>query len=114
MSCRTSTRQPNTPGIKKPHFNTIQITHPFHPDYGSKFEVTSIQNCWGEKRVAYYNKNGSLRSIPITWTEKKPFDPFLEVSSGRSILHQRDIKGLLTLVHSIYEQNNHIEGGANE
>ena len=114
MSCRTSTRQPNTPGIKKPHFNTIQITHPFHPDYGSKFEVTSIQNCWGEKRVAYYNKNGSLRSIPITWTEKKPFDPFLEVSSGRSILHQRDIKGLLTLVHSIYEQNNYIKGGANE
>ena len=114
MCSHINTRQPNTPGIKKPYFDTIKITHPFHPDYGSQFYVTSIQNCWGERRVAYFDKKGSIRSIPITWTEKKPFDPFLEVSSGHSILHQRDIKGLLNLVRLIREQNRLKDGEYNE
>jgi len=100
-----STRQPNTPGSKKPYFGAIKITHPFHPDYRSQFIVTSIQSCWGEQRIAYYDKKGAIRFIPITWTDKKPFDPFLEVSSGKSFLHNHDIKGLLGLLRSMRNQN---------
>ena len=57
------------------------------PDYGSQFHVATIQNCWGEQRVTYYDVIGSIRSIPITWTDKMPFDPFLEVSAPTIILN---------------------------
>ena len=70
-----------------------------------QFQVVSIQYCWGEQRVAYRDEIGSLRSVPISWTDRKPGDIFLEISAGRSIVHTEDLIGLKQFIQSLKDQS---------
>jgi hypothetical protein len=64
-----SPRQVNTLGINTPSFDTVTITHPFHPHFKMQFQIISIQQCWGEGRVRYRDEKGAIRSVPISWTD---------------------------------------------
>ena len=97
-------RQSTTAGINTSSFDTVTITHPFHPHFKMQFQVVSIQYCWGEQRVAYRDEIGSLRSVPISWTDRKPGDIFLEISAGRSIVHTEDLMSLKQLIQSLKER----------
>ena len=79
----------------------MRITHPFHPECGKQFELISVQRCWGEPRVSYRNDDGTVRTVPISWTTLEPPDLFLEVSAGRSIVHHKDLSSLQQLVRSL-------------
>ena len=68
--------------------------------------MVGVQRCWGEPRVAYRDENGAVRSVPLSWTDRKPPDMFKEVSAGRSILHLADLSGLVHLVRSVKKRNN--------
>jgi hypothetical protein len=94
-------RQLKTPGINTPSFDTVTITHQFHPHFKMQFQVVSIQKCWGEGRVRYCDERGTIRSIPTSWTDHKPYDMFLEQSAGRSIIHIKDIAELMQLIRSL-------------
>jgi hypothetical protein len=56
--------------------------------------------------VAYRDENGAVRSVPLSWTDRKPSNMFLEVSAGRSILHPQDLSSLVHLVRSVKKRNN--------
>jgi hypothetical protein len=68
--------------------------------------MVGVQRCWGEPRVAYRDENGAVRSVPLSWTDRKPPDMFVEVSAGRSILHPEDLKSLVHLVRAAKKRNN--------
>jgi len=68
--------------------------------------MVGVQRCWGEPRVAYRDENGAVRSVPLSWTDRKPSDMFLEVSAGRSILHPGDLGSLVRLVRSLKKREN--------
>ena len=66
-----------------------------------QFQIVSIQQCWGEGRVRYCDEKGAIRSVPISWTDHKPYDMFLEQSAGRSIVHIKDLAGFRHLIRSL-------------
>jgi hypothetical protein len=66
-----------------------------------RFEVLSIQQCWGEGRVSYRDEKGSVRSVPLSWTDRKEPDMFIEQSAGRSIVHIEDLAGIRQLMESL-------------
>ncbi len=48
--------------------------------------------------MRYRDKKGTIRTVPIAWTDHKPYDMFLEQSAGRSIVHIKDLAGLMHLI----------------
>ena len=62
-----------------------------------QFQIVSIQQCWGEGRVRYRDGEGAIRTVPTAWTDHKPYDMFHEQSAGRSIVHIKDLAGLMHL-----------------
>jgi len=111
QSSLISLRQLKTPGINTSSFDTVTITHQFHPHFNMQFQIVSIQQCWGEGRVRYRDEKGAIRSVPISWTDYKPYDMFLEQSAGRSIVHIKDLAGLKQLLRSLQGKIGEREGG---
>ena len=52
--------------------------------------MTFRQN-WGEDRVWFYDNDGSLRSVPTSWTDAAPMDVFVVVAAGRSLFRVADL-----------------------
>jgi hypothetical protein len=52
--------------------------------------VTFRQN-WGEDRVWFYDNDGSLRSVPTSWTDAAPMNVFVAVAAGRSLFRVADL-----------------------
>ena len=67
-----------------------------------RFKVLSIQQCWGERRMSYQDEKGSVRSVPLSWTDRKEPDMFVEQSAGRSIVHIEDVTGIRGLMESLW------------
>jgi hypothetical protein len=52
--------------------------------------VTFRQN-WGEDRVWFHDNDGSLRSVPTSWTDAAPMNVFVMVAAGRSLFRVADL-----------------------
>ena len=52
--------------------------------------MTFRQN-WGEDRVWFYDNDGSLRSVPTSWTDAAPMNVFVAVAAGRSLFRVADL-----------------------
>lgn len=94
---------PITTNRKLDSQEVFQVTHPFHPLSGKKFEVLRCRKIWGEERVTYLNAKGEARRIPLAWTSLALPDPFLTVSAGRSMLHVKNLLDMVALVREIRE-----------
>jgi len=77
----------------------FKITHPFHPWAGQTFELITYLHTWGENRV-YFQRQGSehLVSVPASWTDAVPEDPFVQLAAGRSLFRVSDLLELLQMV----------------
>ena len=53
---------------------------------------------WGEERVTLKDADGTLRSVPIGWTDFEPPDPYLSLGGGRSRFRVDDLRVLASLV----------------
>jgi hypothetical protein len=53
---------------------------------------------WGEERVTVQAPDGSLRSVPVGWTDWLPPDPVLTVGRGRAYFRVDDLLRLADLV----------------
>ena len=79
----------------------IKITHPFHPLSGQEFELLDYRHNWGEHRVYFYDSQELLVSVPANWTDIVPPDPFIELSSGRSLFRLEDLDRLRQIIETI-------------
>ena len=52
--------------------------------------MTFRQN-WGEDRVWFYGNDGSLQSVPTSWTDAAPMDVFVVVAAGRCLFRVADL-----------------------
>lgn len=89
----------NTPG--RDDRQQIRITHPFHPLRGKSFRFVVSKQLWGEDRVTLQLPDGSLRSLPESWTDLMPPDPYLVFGGGRCRFRVED---LVALAHLISEK----------
>jgi uncharacterized protein DUF5372 len=58
---------------------------------------------WGDERVYYQDEAGVLHSVPSTWTNLAPVDPFVSLSAGRSTFRVSDLLELARLLASLAE-----------
>jgi hypothetical protein len=45
------------------------VVHPHHPMNGQRFKLVTYRHNWGEDRVYFHDRSGTLRSIPACWTD---------------------------------------------
>ena len=84
----------------------FKITHQFHPLYGCKFNLFTYRHNWGKFRVYFYDKEDNLISIPATWTDIEPEDPFVEASQGQSLFRIEDLIQLVDVIENVNESLN--------
>lgn len=80
---------------------TFEVTHPFHPLRGMRFDLTTRRQNWGEDRVMYYDAKGRLRSILASWTDVCEGDLFAQASAGRSRFRTDDLLRLCSLIDTL-------------
>lgn len=75
----------------------FEVTHPFHPWRGQRFEVFDIRNNWGQWRVFFVADQADLqvRSLPLAWTSLAPPDPFVTIAAGRAHFCDQDLLQLV-------------------
>jgi hypothetical protein len=69
----------------------FRVTHPYHPLFQQEFELVSYRQDWGEDRVWFQDKLGSLHSLPTSWTDVGAVDPFVALAAGRSLFRVADL-----------------------
>ena len=58
------------------------------------------KSLWGEDRVTFEHPDGGLRSVPVSWTDFVPADPYLSLGRGRSCFRVEDLLTLADLMAS--------------
>jgi hypothetical protein len=53
---------------------------------------------WGEDRVTIQLTDGSLVSVPVSWTDAAPADAYIAVGGGRSRFRIEDLLALAELI----------------
>jgi hypothetical protein len=80
---------------------TFRVVHPFHPLPGQELELVGYTHAWGEDRVFFRAPIGDqVWTLPASWTDLAPTDPFVAVAAGRSLFRVED---LLRLAHLLGE-----------
>ncbi|MBC7811933.1 MAG: hypothetical protein H7175_12335 [Burkholderiales bacterium] len=67
------------------------MTHPFHPLFGREFELVVYRHNWGEDRVYFHDTEGTLCSLPASWTNAIDPDPLVVIAAGRSHFRCQDL-----------------------
>lgn len=68
--------------------------------HGQEFELVNYTFCWGEARVAYYDAEGTLCTLPAAWTDVGQIDPLIELGQGRCDFRIDDLLELANLVRN--------------
>ena len=79
----------------------FRVTHPFHPLCGQEFDLIWYAYAWGEERVHYEAEDGRAVSLPASWTDILPPDPFVAISAGRSWFRVEDLVELVNLLRDM-------------
>jgi len=67
----------------------FKITHSFHPWSGRRLSLY-VSAYVGENRVYFQQEQSEhLVSVPATWTDVVPEDPFVQAASGQSLFRVR-------------------------
>jgi hypothetical protein len=66
---------------------------------GQRLLFLTRKKAWGEDRVTFQDADGGLHSIPTSWTDVAPSDPFVVIAAGRAAFRPVDLLGVVTLIH---------------
>jgi len=105
VACKKKQRLQNAPFVSTLK-KTFKVIHPFHPDYGKKFDLVNYRNSWKSQYVEYIGSDGILCSMPLSWTDAAGIDPFIEISKGRSVFHIKNLLRLCELASDLKEKDN--------
>ena len=71
---------------------------------GRKFEAVEVCYAGSGERVYYSDQDGATHSIPLSWTDLAPADPFVTTAAGRSALRVADLLEVAGIMARIEEQ----------
>lgn len=57
-----------------------------------------VQRTWRQDRVFFFGDDGSMKSLPTSWTDVAEPDVFVSVSAGRSPFRVPDLLALAELI----------------
>jgi hypothetical protein len=84
----------------------FEVIHPFHPLYKQKFKLINFRHNWASYRVYFYNSDKQLVSLPISWTNLLPQDPFVKQAAGKSLFRISDLLRLSSFVQKLNQEMN--------
>ena len=90
----------------------VEVTHPFHPLLGCRFELLTVRHTWGEYRVFFYDEQGALKALPASWTNAGTLDPFVTLSAGRAHFQPADLLALVSMLERLRDPSITNEGDA--
>ena len=79
----------------------FEVTHPFHPLHGKRFELLEVRRGWEEERVFYTRDDGQTRSMPAAWTSLHTPDPFVVTAAGRACFRCADLLGVIAIIKGL-------------
>lgn len=82
---------------------TFTVIHPFHPLYGQTFSLVTFRQNWAEDKVYYHDDQERLKSLPSSYTDILPADPFIVLSGKESLFHPQHMLALLRLMESLQQ-----------
>jgi Family of unknown function (DUF5372) len=62
------------------------------------FAFVVAKPLWGEDRVTFEHPDGGLCSVPVSWTDCVPADPYRSIGGGRSRFRVEDLLTLAEMV----------------
>ena len=68
---------------------------------GRRFRFVTRKKIWGEDRVTFQDATGRLHSIPTSWTNLAPVDPFVTIAAGRAVFRPADLLAVVGLLERI-------------
>ena len=64
---------------------------------------------WGDEQVFYRRDNGTLTSVPASWTDIYEPDPFVTQSAGRAAFRLYDLQELRRFIDSFSQEQKNEE-----
>ena len=98
---RTHWQKSSTTPVGDVQTQVFQVTHPFHPLAGQRFELVDRYRTWGEDRVYYHTATGELKSLPAGWTDVDEPDPFVVIGAGRASFRPADLWAVVQLIQGL-------------
>lgn len=93
--------KPSTTEAVEQSSRFVRITHPFHPSSGQRFRLVDHRRMWGDDRLYIEGDDGSMKRIPVQWTDHCPLDAFVEVARGRAHFRLEDLRRLADLLEGL-------------
>ncbi len=66
--------------------------------FGQQLLFVTRKKAWGEDRVTSQDAAGGLHSMPTSWTNLGPGDPFVIMAAGRAAFRPADLLGVVALI----------------
>jgi hypothetical protein len=79
----------------------VEVTHPFHPLRGQRFELVAVRRSRHGDRVWVRWPDGSCRTFPRAWTSLADADPWRDAGRGRALFRVDDLGRLAVLVQAL-------------
>lgn len=84
----------------------MRVTHPFHPWFDREFVFVRRAHAWNQDRVFFFGHDGSMQSLPTSWTDFAEPDAFVSRSAGRSAFRVHDLLNLAEIIEGM--QGKHV------
>jgi hypothetical protein len=101
VGSRPDYSKPSTTKVVDQPGRFVRITHPFHPSFGRRFRLVDYRRMWGDDRLYIEGDDGSMKRIPVQWTDHSPLDPFVEMARGRAHFRLEDLRRLADLLEGL-------------
>ena len=90
------------------------MVHPFHPWSGRELEFVRRRKSGDADLVFLRLPGGDVVSLPVTWTDMVPPDPFVVLAGGRVPFRTEDLVAVARLAARIRSGNAGPEGTVKE
>jgi hypothetical protein len=77
--------------------------------FGMEFDLVDYVRDWREHRAYFYDCQQNLTSVPTSWTNLFPLDPFVAASAGRSYFRTDELLQLVKEIKSLEDRKNRVK-----
>ena len=81
----------------------VEVTHPFHPWRGRRFQVHDKWRSGGKSVVRCIIDDEEIRALPVTWTDLREADEFERASAGHCWFRHDDLEALRAQIDALMD-----------
>ena len=77
--------------------------------FGKEFDLVDYVHDWREHRAYFYDCQQNLISVPTSWTNLLPAEPFIAASAGRSYFRTDELLQLVKEIKKLADRKNYVK-----